>query len=122
MEALRRSKASAGGLPNLPPHSGFLSRRLTARSLVDSARELFSAPRTHRSASRACVHEASSPGRADPSGPAEAREESADVVVYVAEIRLRGHVSGASQAPVVCEIGEYFPRPGQDSPSREEQV
>jgi hypothetical protein len=29
MDALRRSKASAGDAPNLPPHSGLLSLSLT---------------------------------------------------------------------------------------------
>ncbi len=39
MEALRRSKASAGEAPNLPPQSGPSYRSLTVRSLVDLRRE-----------------------------------------------------------------------------------
>jgi hypothetical protein len=39
MEALRRSKASAGEAPNLPPQKGPSLRPFTVRSLVDLTQE-----------------------------------------------------------------------------------
>src|SRR3712207_3169754 len=101
MEALIRSKASAGEAPNLPPQSGLLSRSLTLRSLVDVA------------AGFPAVEKGLDLRRG---------EEGTDGVVYAVERRGRGHVPAAPEAFGVDEVGEDLARPGEDGAGGEEDV